>query len=356
MIESEHAEEDNEVFLSRVERLLDSYNSWIGAQAAEAAAASSLEAAVARLADLIAPPAVDELFRAEQSLSAAQSNLESAESRLADLTAPPDADALLEARQSLDAALASHNAAVARLDDLQADADPADIYQAEQAIAAARANRDAALARQVELLAAASNDDIRQAEASLESARLTLDEARASYDALLGGSTDTAIEQQRQNVRLAEISVEDARAELDETLVVAHFDGVIEDIAVQVGDQVLNGAPAMVLSTRDEVLIDLTVTEAEIFTLDVGQVGIATFDAIEDFRYGVRIASVGRVPQVDQGVVTYTVEAALLGPDDIPSARSQLEALGGGDIVGRRGRRWRRRRTGAANCGGAAGV
>ena len=196
-----------------------------------------------------------------------------------------------------------------------------------------RANRDAALARQQELLAPPTDDDIRQAEAALDSARSSLAEAHARFDELLSGSTATQIELQVQNVRLAEISLEEARAALDELLIVAPFAGVIEELNISPGDQVTTGTSALVLSTRNQIVIDLTVTEAEWFELEAGQVGLASFDAIDNLQYAVRIASVGRVPEAQQGVVTYSVEAAILTPEELAAVANELASIGGQGAV-----------------------
>ena len=87
------------------------------------------------------------------------------------------------------------------------------------------------------------------------------------------------------------------------------------------------------LSTRNRIVIDLTVTEAEWFELEAGQVGLAGFDAIDNLQYAVRIASVGRVPEVQQGVVTYSVEAAILTPGELSAVENELVSIGGQGAV-----------------------
>ena len=321
------------VLVSAADALIDAHASHEAAIAAENSAEAALEAAEARLEELLAPADEDQLLQAQQAVAAAESSRTAADARLDELMTPATADDLFEADQAQAAAQANLDAAVARLDDLTGGAGEADIYQAQQAVAAAAANRGAALARQKELLAPPTEDDIRQAEASLASARLGLEEARARYDALLDGSASTAIEQQQQNVRLAEISLEEAQAALDDLLITAPFDGVIEELNIELGDRVAGASAAIVLSTRNQVVIDLTVTEAELLELESGQVGLAVFDAIDDLQYAVRITAVGRVPEVQQGVVTYSVEAAVLRPEELPAAANQLAAIGGQGAV-----------------------
>ena len=86
------------------------------------------------------------------------------------------------------------------------------------------------------------------------------------------------------------------------------------------------------------MLIDLTVTEADLLDLELGQAGLATFDAVEGAEYPVRISSISRVPNAAQGVVTYDVAARILVGAEIAEVASELAALGGaataGDLAG----------------------
>ncbi len=254
--------------------------------------------------------------------------LSSAEERLADLLAPVPAEDRYQAQQSVEAARANHAAAVARLDDLRADPAAGDVYQAEQAVEAARASHAAAVARLEELRAPADEGAIEQARSSLESARASLASAQARYDELNAGATANAIAQQEQSVRLSEISLEEARTALAELTVLAPFDGVVEAVNVQPGDRVAANFTAFSLSTADRMLITLTVTEADLLALEVGQVGLASFDAIEDVEYPVRIASISRLPNAAQGVVTYDVQARLLAGAELAQAASEIAVLG----------------------------
>ena len=88
-------------------------------------------------------------------------------------------------------------------------------------------------------------------------------------------------------------------------------------------------------------------TEADLLSLEVGQAGLASFDAIDDVEYPVRIASISRVPNAAQGVVTYGVEARILIGAEIAEVASEIAALGGqtGGVASAPRRRWRRRRS-----------
>ena len=309
---------------------------FVAADATRQSAVTALSSAEQRLADLLAPVSAEDRYQAEQSVEAARANHASAVARLEELRAEPSAEDVRQAELAVEAARASHTAAVARLDELQAEPSAEDVRQAELAVEAARANHAAAAARLEDLRAPADEAEFVQARASLESARASLASAQARYDELNAGPTANAIAQQEENVRLSEISLEEARSALADFAVTAPFDGIVEAVNVQPGDRVAASLAAFSLSTSDRILIALTVTEADLLSLEVGQAGIATFDAIDDVEYPVRIASISRVPNAAQGVVTYDVEARLLAGPEIAEVAAELAALRGtgGDLGG----------------------
>ena len=317
--------------------LIDAHVAFVGAAAAHGSAVTALASAEARLAELRSPVSADARYQAEQVVEAARSSHAAAVARLDDLRAEPTAAEVFQAEQAVEAARSSHAAAVARLGDLRAEATGAEVYQAEQAVEAANASHAAAVARLDDLRAPPDTDEVEQARSSLDSARAGVVTAQARLDELMAGATANAITQQELSVRLAEISLEEARAALDALAVYAPFDGVVEAVNVRPGDRVAANLAAFSLSTSGSIVIDLTVTEADLLDLAVGQAGLASFDAVEGVEYPVRIASISRVPNAAQGVVTYDVRARLLASPEIAEFASELAALGDGtgfDVAG----------------------
>ncbi len=313
--------------------LIEANLAFVGAHADMDSAHSSLASAEEALAELLTPPSDEDLFQARQAIEAANASHASAAARLEDLTTLASEEDIFQAEQALEAARASHTAAVARLNDLRAQASEEDVYQAEQAVEAARASHTAAMARLEELRAATDEGEFEQAQAALESAQASLASAQAHYDELVAGASENAIAQQRQDLRLAEISVEEARAALADLTMIAPFDGFVEDVTILPGDRISAGSAAVTLSTSNRMLIELTVTEEELLDLEVGQTGVASFDAIDGTEYPVRVESISRVPNAEQGVVTYEVAARILtgteGDSDAVAARAGGRAPGG---------------------------
>ena len=315
--------------------LIDANLAFVSAHADRDSALSSLASAEERLDELLTPPLEEDVFQARQAVEAAKASHASAVARLDDLQTQASAEDVFQAERAVEAAKASHTAAVARLDDLQTQASEEDVYQAEQTVEAAKASHAAAEARLEELRAASDEGEFEQARAALESAQASLASAQAQYDELVAGPSENAIAQQRQDVRLAEISLEEAQAALTDLTVIAPFDGVVEAVNVLPGDRIAAGFDAFTLYTSNRMLIELTVTEEELLELEIGQTGTASFDAIEGTAYPVRVESISRVPNAEQGVVTYDVEARILTGNEGQSAaadtvRPSRPGAGGG--------------------------
>ena len=310
--------------------LIDAHVAFITAAATRVSAVTGLGSAEARLDDLRSPVSADDRYQAEQAVEAARASHAAAVARLDDLRSPVSADDRYQAEQTVEAARASHAAAVARLADLRAEPTEAEVFRAEQAVEAATASHAAAAARLEDLHAPPEPDDIESARSSLDGARAALATAQARLDELMAGSTANAIAQQELSVQLAEISLEDARTALDVLTVYAPFEGVVEAVNVQPGDRVAANLAAFSLSTSSSIVIDLTVTEADLLDLAVGQAGLASFDAVEGVDYPVRLASISRVPNAAQGVVTYDVQARLVVGPELAEVADELAALGSG--------------------------
>ena len=294
------------------------------------AARASHASAVARLDDLKSEPTEEDILQAELSVQAARASHTSAVARLDDLKSEPTEEDILQAELSVQAARASHASAVARLDDLRSEPTEEDILQAELSVQAARASHASAVARLQELGAPEGEAGIEKARSSLESANAGLTSARLSYGELLAGATANEIAQQEENVRLAEISLQEARIALDDLVVVAPFDGVVEAVNVRQGDRVTASVVAFSLTTADRMTIELAVTEADLLELEVGQAGLASFDAVDGVEYPVRISSVSRVPNAAQGVVTYEVQARILEGLEIAEVAGDIAILRAG--------------------------
>ena len=335
----ESFEDRSSTYESYGNSLIDANVAFVASDADRESAISGLASAEESLTNLLQSITEDDLYQAEQAVEAARASHTAAVAKLEDLRTVSREEDVYQAEQAVEAAKASHTAAVARLEDLRTVSGEEDVYQAEQAVEAARASHTAAVAKLEDLRAAADEGDIKQARASLESAQASLASAEAHYNELVSGPSENAIAQQEQEVRLAELSVEEARGDMAELTVFAPFDGVVEAVSVQPGDRISAGSAAFTLNTSNRMLIALTVTEEDLLDLEIGQTGLASFDAIDGIEYPVQVVSVSRVPNSEQGVVTYDVEARILAGSELAevagdNAGSGIGAAAGGGFGG----------------------
>jgi HlyD family secretion protein len=276
----------NSSYVSAENSLSNAQLSLQAAQAAETAAQANLDALgdVPSAEDLQAAQAA--VTAAEEGVQAAQANLVSAQARVDDLA--PSSEDLDAAQAAVDSAEESVRAAEARLQELQEGPSADDVQAAEDAVRSAEANLNAAIAKRDDLLQGADADDV---------------------------------DLQTQQVHLAQITVDEARKAVDEATLKAPYDGTVGSIDIGVGDLVSNQLPAVTLLTPGALKVRLTVGETDLPSLRVGMVGLMLFDALQSTPFPVVVTAIGLQPGVEQGIVTYVVEAALLGLGEDAASR-----------------------------------
>jgi len=273
----------------------------------------NLASAQIRLNELLKDPDEAEVASAEQGVAQAQTSLDQAQLALDELLAGPTEIEVLSAEQAV--ALAEGQLAQAEEAEEAEENDGA--AGAEISVEAAQLALDEANARLEETLAGASEAELAEAQGKVDTATAALAIAQAQLNDVLDGADVEEIETQENQVRLAELSLEKAQEDLEDAGLVAPFDGTVAALNIEVGE-VIGGTggtgseAAIVLNTPDEMRLDLTVTESDVLDIEVGQSGIALFDALGDTPFLIVIDSVGMNATTTQGVVTYEVRASIL--------------------------------------------
>lgn len=206
----------------------------------------------------------------------AEEQLENARAELEALLAGPDPNAVNAAQADVGAAAAQRDARQAELDLLRREAAPAEIAQAEARVAQAEATL-------ADLEEGPSAEEIRTAEAQVEQARL---------------------------------GVDDAEAALDEATLRAPFAGVVTALHVSKGEWASNVAVELI--DRESLRVVLTVDEADIGVLAVGQPAVITLEAWPDEELESEIVDIAPAAGVDEsGLVSYEVSLTL-GEHSLP--------------------------------------
>lgn len=110
-------------------------------------------------------------------------------------------------------------------------------------------------------------------------------------------------------------ALNEARQNLSYYKIQAPFSGVIADVGVQKGDAVSSGTVIATLVTK-QGMSEISLNEVDIAKIKVGQKVTITFDAIPDFTMTGKVAEVGTIGAVSQGVVSYTVKINFDTQDD----------------------------------------
>lgn len=278
-----------------------------------------------------------EIASDEQKVAQAQADLDQANSALQELEDGPSASEVLSAQEgvaSAESKVAQAESSLAQLES-SGNASSEDIAAADAAIAAAQLSLDVANANLAQLQQGSTQSELETTQGKVDTAAASLAAAEAQLNDLLDGEDPEDIEQQRNQVRLAELSLEKAQEDLEMAQLVAPFDGTVAALNVEVGEEVGAGGgtgseAAIILNTPDAFRLDLTITESDMPDIEAGQVGFASFDAIEGGMFPFVIDSIGTNPTTTQGVVTYEARASVQTEQDPDAMRELLGgALGG---------------------------
>lgn len=202
---------------------------------------------------------------------------------------------LLAAEQKMEAALATYNWYILGYS-------TEDVAQDDAELAVAKANLGQVTAEYDRLASGGSSASVMMAEAELE-------DAQREWKRVKDGPT-------QEDVDAAEAAVEAAQAVLDNVQLLAPFEGTITDVDISVGDLVSAGDAGFRIDDLSTILIDLSVSEVDLPSLEVGQPAIIVFDAISDQEYEGEVVEIGMVAISSQGVVNYPITVQVTNPDE----------------------------------------
>jgi HlyD family secretion protein len=151
-------------------------------------------------------------------------------------------------------------------------------------------------------------ETIQKAKEDMDLAEAKVNDAQRTYDLLKGGNAD--------EILAAQARVEAAQATLNLSRVVAPFNGTVTESYPLAGDQVTAGQTAFRLDDLSRLLVDVSVSEVDINSVEVDQPVTLTFDAILGKVYKGKVVEVAQVGTADQGVVNFQVTVELTDADE----------------------------------------
>ena len=167
--------------------------------------------------------------------------------------------------------------------------------------------------------------DYNTAVADLENIQRESDAVRASLDSALTAEAEAKYQYElskdganKDQLALAEARLENAKAQiaaaesnLSNYVLTAPFDGVVADVAVEVGEQVGSESRAVsVVNTSSWIIETTDITELEVVSVAVGQKVTFTADALNDVTMSGVVTEISQSSYVQGGDVIYTVRIA----------------------------------------------
>ena len=269
------------------------------------AAQSAYNSAVQKLQQLQSP-AQSDLQSAESAVTQAQDKLNTDQAKLALMQQGPSPTDLADAQAAVDQAQANLNADQAKLNEVNAGPTQDDLTSAQAAVDQAKAGLASAEANLNQVNAGPTASDLKAAQSNVAAAKATLD-ADTNPQA-----SDVALDQEQVNQ--AQNALNQAKLDLANTTLTAPFDGVVADVASNVGEQI-GSAPVLTLVDPKSVRIDATVDESDVANIAVGQPATITFDALPNYQANGKVIAISPAGTSTQGVVSYLVSVAVTNPD-----------------------------------------
>lgn len=263
-------------------------------------------------------------------IASAQARLDSARRNLADVQNGTDPitkakQALDQARNNLWAAQADRDGIAAQVENRKAsqyqlDAANARVLNAELSVQQAQQAYDTALANQTNTPLAQAQAQVKEAEAALAKLLNSTNPqdvaaAEANYQKIAAGPTAEDLAVAAGNVQTARINLEQAQLNLEHATLKAPFAGVVAAVNIVPGSIVSSNMPAMKLTDRSTLHVDLKLSENDVVKVQLGQPVILTIDSLSDWKAQGKVSYIAPAAKTVNGVVTYKVRVSFADAD-----------------------------------------
>lgn len=268
-----------------------------GPSAAEIAAAqSSLAAAQASYSELQAGPSVDELTQLSASLKKAEITLAEAQ-RSYDQIAWRNDVGMTSQAADLQSATIDYESAKAAYAESTASASTSELQSAISSVQNAQATLS-------DLQSSPSAADIASAEAQVTEAEATLTELQT-------GATANELRNAQITLQQALIELETAYRDLESATVVAPIDGVVLSLNAEIGVRSSSGSIVATLADPSQLDLEISVAEADIANVEVGQTAEIEIDALPGQSFSGVVQRITPATDSDSSAVSYPVTIRL---------------------------------------------
>ncbi len=160
------------------------------------------------------------------------------------------------------------------------------------------------------------SSDLRQAQLTVETKQLALDDVN-------DGADEDDIRAQEIAVEKSKNALASAQKKYDDLFLRAPFDGVLTEVSVDLGESVSSSTVVFNLVSSKK-LLEVSLNEVDVSQVELGQTGIATFDALPGVSVPVTLAFVSEVHDTGSSVVQY--ESHLTLDQDVPDLKEGMSA------------------------------
>ncbi len=242
------------------------------------------------------------LITTEQTLITAQKTAQSKLYQRASQTVVDAAKAnLIQAQNALDRASTAYNQVKSSPDTMAYASALSQFAAAQQTFDNAQANYQYAQSLPDTL-------SIQQVNAEVDVAQAAYQDAKRAWDRVKDGPN-------ADDVAAAEAKVAAAQAVLDEAKITAPISGTITYIDTTAGDLVSNSTPAFQIDDLSQLYTDISVSEVDISSVQVGDPAQITFDAISNKTYTGKVTDIASTGTSSSGAVNFNVTVEITDKD-----------------------------------------
>jgi multidrug efflux pump subunit AcrA (membrane-fusion protein) len=167
-----------------------------------------------------------------------------------------------------------------------------------------------------------AQEDYNEAVRELEELTRERDTTRAELDSAIAAEAETKYQWElstdganKEQLTFAESRLENTKAQVDAAqsalgnyIITAPFEGVVADVAVEIGEQVTAESRAVsVVDTSSWIIETTDITELEVVDIEVGQVVTFTADALPGVTMDGAVTAVSQSSFTQSGDIIYTV-------------------------------------------------
>jgi RND family efflux transporter MFP subunit len=170
--------------------------------------------------------------------------------------------------------------------------------------------------------------EYRSRKAALDEAEARRDEAEAALTQVAAGA-ESKVNGATAALDIARQDLADAESALENSTMTASFDGVVEAVNVEAGDEVTGTQVVVVVVNKSALAVEAAVDEEDILSVRVGAPASVTLDAVAGRVFTGAVTSIGQAQESQQGAVTFPVTITL----DSAAGVSLVEGLTAGAQV-----------------------